>query len=189
MKHALIAGALSALIAAPAFAAQETYLPDPSHTYANFSVNHMGLSTVHGRFNKSDGKILLDRDAKTGSIDIAIDTKSIDTGWAKRDEHMRGGDFFSAEKFPTMNYKSTKLTFNGDKLVKVDGELTLLGVTKPLSLDVTSFTCTSHPMTKTPVCAADATATLNRSDFGMKAYVPAISDQVVINIGIEAFKQ
>lgn len=187
MKHTLAAAAISAAFALPAVAA-DSYTIDPSHTYPSFEINHLGFSTMRGTFDATSGSVTLDPAAKAGSIEISIDTASIDTGHAKRDEHLKTDEFFNVAKFPSMTYKATKLKFNGDKLAGADGELTLLGVTRPVSLAVTSFNCGPHPMNKKPVCGANATATIKRSEFGMKTYVPAVGDEVKISIEVEAVK-
>ncbi len=187
MKTQLAAILITAAFALPA-AAADSYSVDPSHTYPNFEINHLGFSTMHGRFGATTGKITLDTAAKSGRIDIAIDATSIDTGHAKRDAHLKGEEFFNVGKFPTLAYKSTKLKFDGDKLSGADGELTLLGVTKPVSLSITAFNCGPHPMNKKPMCGANATATIKRSDFGLSTYVPAVGDEVKITIEVEATK-
>jgi polyisoprenoid-binding protein YceI len=177
LKTQLAAFLISAALALPA-AAADSYTVDPAHTYPNFEINHLGFSTMHG----------LDTAAKSGSIDITIDATSIDTGHAKRDTHLKSEEFFNVGKFSTLAYKATKLKFNGDKLTGADGELTLLGVTKPVSLAVNSFNCGPHPMNKKQMCGANATATIKRSDFGLSAYVPAVGDEVKITIEVEAVK-
>ena len=179
---------LSTTIAGIAHAAPESYTADPAHTYANFEVNHLGFSTARGMFTSTSGNIVLDRSARTGSIDITIDTASLYTGHAKRDEHLRGEDFFNVAQFPTMRFKSTTPRFHKGDLNGADGELTLLGKTLPVTLTVTSFNCGQHPIAKKPVCGANAVATIKRSDWGMNAYVPALSDAVHLEIQIEAFK-
>ncbi|MEO8038228.1 MAG: YceI family protein [Betaproteobacteria bacterium] len=186
MKYALAAALISSFLAAPAIA--DTYTADPNHTYPSFEISHLGFSVSRGTFDKTSGKVTLDMAAKSGSIDMTIDTASVTTGMAKRDDHLRSEEFFNVAKYPTMTYKSSKLKFNGDKLVGADGELTLLGVTKPVSLVVESFHCGAHPMNKKALCGANASASIKRSDFGMTTYVPAISDEVKIEIQIEAYK-
>lgn len=176
-------------VAAPAWAAGDTYVVDASHTYPQFEVNHLGFSLQRGRFDKVSGSVVLDRAAKTGSVDITIDTASINTGWAERDAHLKKAEFFDVEMFPTMQYKSRSFKFSGDKLVEVAGDLTLRGVTKPVNLSVSHFHCGQHPMNKKQVCGAEASATLKRSDFGMSAYVPAVGDEVKLSLQIEAVKQ
>ena len=187
MKTQFAAVLITAAFALPA-AAADSYTVDPSHTYPNFEINHLGFSTMHGRFGATTGKIVLDTAAKSGSIDITIDATSIDTGHAKRDTHLKSDEFFNVGKFPTLTYKSTKLKFDGDKLSGADGELTLLGVTKPVSLAVNAFKCAPHPMNKKPMCGANAITTIKRSDFGLSAYVPAVGDEVTISIEVEAVK-
>jgi polyisoprenoid-binding protein YceI len=186
LKHTLAALALSA-IALPA-AAADSYTIDPGHTYPSFEISHLGFSTMRGTFDATSGSVTLDPAAGTGSIEISIDTASIDTGHAKRDEHLKSEEFFNVARFPAMTYKATRLKFNGDKLAGADGELTLLGVARPVSLTVTSFNCGPHPMNKKQVCGANATATIKRSEFGMKTYVPAVGDEVKISIEVEAVK-
>lgn len=187
MKRSLAAILLSTALALPAVAA-DSYTADPAHTYPNFEVGHLGFSTSRGVFEKTTGKITLDMGAKSGTVDITIDTASLHTGWTKRDEHLKSEEFFNVAKFPTMSFKSSKLKFDGDKLTGVDGELTLLGVTKPVSLAVTDFKCGAHPINKKAMCGANATATIKRSDFGLSAYIPAIPDDVKLEIQIEATK-
>jgi len=185
MKFQIAAVLMSAALALPA-AAADSYTVDPAHTYPYFEINHLGFSTMRGRFGASSGKITLDPAAKSGSIDIVIDAASIDTGHAKRDTHLKSDEFFNVAKYPSLNYKATRLKFSGDKLTEADGELTLLGVTKPVTLAVNAFHCGPHPMTKKPMCGANATATIKRSEFGMNAYVPAVGDEVKIVIEVEA---
>lgn len=187
MKRSLAAVLFSSSLALPAFAA-DSYTADPAHTYPNFEISHLGFSTSRGVFEKTAGKITLDTAAKSGTIDITIDTASLHTGWQKRDDHLKSEEFFNVAKFPTMTYKSNKLKFDGDKLTGVDGELTLLGVTKPVNLTVSDFKCGAHPINKKAMCGANASATIKRTEFGLSAYVPAISDEVKIEIQIEAMK-
>jgi polyisoprenoid-binding protein YceI len=163
-----IATALLAGLTSTAFAAPVVYQLDPSHTYPSFELSHMGFSIQNGRFDKSSGTITLDAEKKTGSVDISIDARSLNSGWEKRDAHVKGPDFFNTEKFPTMTFKSNKLVFEGEKLVAVDGNFTLLGVTKPLTLAVSNFKCDMHPMMKKLACGANASATIKRSEFGMR---------------------
>jgi len=177
-----------AAVSTAAYAAPESYTVDPAHTYPNFEINHLGFSTMHGKFERTSGKIVIDPATKSGSIDVKIDTASVDTGHAKRDEHLRSDTFFNVAQFPTMNFKASKLRFEGDRLVGADGELTLLGKTLPVVLAVTNFHCGPNPIVKKPECGADATTSIKRSAFGMDAYVPAVGDEVKISIEVEAFK-
>jgi len=178
---------LATLLAAPAYAA-DNYTIDSRHTWPVFEVNHLGFSTQRGRFNKSSGKITLDTAAKKGSVELVIETASLDMGLDKWDEHMKSDEFFNVAQFPTMRFVSDKLVFDGDKVVAAEGSFTLLGVTKPLTLTVSNFRCAPHPMVKKPACGADISATLKRSDFGMAKFVPAVSDEVKITSPVEAIK-
>jgi len=194
-NHASFA-ALVLAIPLAATAAPETYDIDPIHSFAYFAIDHLGVSTVRGRFDKSSGKFTLDRAAKTGSVEVVIDTASVSTGDnvkgarpRTRDEHLRSADFFNVAEFPQMTYKSAAVKFNGDAPAEIDGQLTLLGVTRPLTLKIERWTCKDHPMRKKPMCGGDASGTFKRTDFGMKYGVPAIGDEVKISINIEAYKQ
>ena len=180
--------ALATLVAGTAQAAPETYTIDSTHTFPSFEINHLGFSTQRGRFNKTTGNIVLDRAAKKASVDITIDTNSISTGFEKLENHLRSEDFFNTAKFPTITFKSTGAKFEGDKLAAVSGNLTMHGVTKPVTLAVTAFHCGMNPVYKKDACGADAEATLKRSDFGINYALPAVSDQVKLLIQIEGHK-
>ena len=179
---------VAALLAAPACAA-DSYTIDSRHTWPVFEVNHLGFSTQRGRFNSSSGKITLDTAAKKGSVELVIETASLDMGFDKWDEHMKSDEFFNVAQFPTMRFVSDKLVFDGDRVVAAEGSFTLLGVTKPMTLTVSNFRCAPHPMVKKPACGADITATLKRSEFGMTKFVPAVSDEVKISVPVEAVKE
>lgn len=172
-----------------AFAAPEVYVIDGNHTFPSFSYTHMGFSHQQSRFNNTTGKITLDRAAKTGSVEVLIDTKSVDTGSTLFNSHIQGEDFLDTAKFPVATYKSTKFNFNGDKLATVEGNLTLKGVTKPVTLTVTSFNCAPHPMLKKDACGANATAQIKRSEFNAGKYAPAVSDETTLTFAIEAVKE
>ena len=190
--YKLLAILLVSLLAAPACAADNytahSYTIDPTHTWPVFEVNHLGFSTQRGRFNKSSGKITLDIAAKKGSVELVIETASLDMGFDKWDEHMKSDEFFNVKFFPAMRFASDKLVFDGDRVVAAEGSFTLLGVTKPLTLTVSNFRCAPHPMAKKPACGADITATLKRSEFGMTKFLPAVSDEVRISSPVEAIK-
>lgn len=181
---------VSALLAlASAGASAQVYNIEPGHTYPSFEADHMGLSFWRGKFTKSSGKVVLDRGSKTGgSIEIAIDASTVDFGHAKMNEKARGDEIFNVAKFPTITYRSTALKFDGDRLVGVDGEMTMLGITKPLALNVTHFKCIIHPMLKREVCGADAHGRFDRSDFGMNIGLPRFSPEIKLAIQVEAVK-
>ncbi|NIE86487.1 MULTISPECIES: YceI family protein [unclassified Burkholderia] len=175
MKKTLImaAGALAAALSIPAMAAPVTYQLDPSHTYPSFETDHFGgLSVWRGKFDTSSGTVTIDRAAHTGSVEVTTKIASIHTGSAKLDEHVQTPDFFDAAKYPDATFKGT-LKFDGDKPVAAVGNLTLHGVTKPLTLTINSFKCMQHPMLKREVCGVDAAGEFNRDEFGVdygKAY-------------------
>jgi polyisoprenoid-binding protein YceI len=188
MTRAVVA-LLAFAVALSAAAAEETYAIDPVHSQPMFEVRHMGFSIQRGSFTKASGRITLDRAAKQGAIDVVIDAASIRTIDPRLDTHVKGEDFFNVAKYPTIVFKSTRLTFDGERVVAVDGELTLLGVTKPITLTVESELCGEHPINKRPMCGAEASATVKRSDWGMKYGLPkAVADDVRIIIPIEAYK-
>lgn len=171
-----------------AFAAPETYVLDVNHTKPRFEYNHFGYSTQLSRFDTVSGTITIDRAARTGSADVTIDAKSVNTGSTVFNGHIQGEDFFDTEKYPTITYKSDKFKFDGDKLVAVEGDLTIKGVTRPVTLTVTSMLCMPHPMTKKDACGANATAKVKRSDFNMGKYAPYVSDEVTLSIPVESMK-
>ena len=175
------------LCAIPAYAT-DSYTIDPTHTWPMFEVNHLGYSTQRGRFNKSSGKITLDVAAKQGSVDIIIDTESLDMGFAKWDEHMKGEEFFNVTQYPSIRFISDKLIFDGDKVVGAEGKFTLLGTTRPLALRVENFHCAPFPLTRKMHCGADISATISRTQFGMAKFVPMVGDEVKLFSPLEANK-
>ena len=188
MKRTLFL-ALTTLMSASVSAAPETYLIDNSHTYPRFSYSHFGFSTQLSRFDKTSGSITIDRTAKTGSVNVTIDTPSVDTGHAVFNEHIQGADFLDTAKYPTATFISDKVNFAGDKVASVEGVLTLKGISKPVTLTVTSFQCMPHPMLKKDACGANATATVKRTEFNMGKYAPHVGDEVTLSIAVEAVKE
>ncbi|MEY8878129.1 MAG: YceI family protein [Leptothrix sp. (in: b-proteobacteria)] len=180
--------ALFAAVSAPALAAPETYTVDGSHTFPRFSYSHFGMSTQLSRFNKTTGTLVLDKAAKSGSVDVVIDMKSVDTGFPVFNGHIQGEDFLDTEKFPTATFKSTKVVFEGDKPASIDGNLTIKGVTKPVTLKVTNYLNMAHPMLKKDAIGADATVTIKRTEFNAGKYAPYVGDDVTITISVEAIK-
>jgi len=164
----IVFASLAALVNATALAVPVTYVLDPHHTYPSFAADHMGgLSIWRGKFTDSSGKVVYDKDAKSGSIEVTVNTSSVDTGAPKLDEHVKSAEILDAAKYPTATYSGTFTQFNGATPTEAQGTLTLHGVTKPLTLKINSFLCKPNPMTKKEVCGADASATFNRSDFGI----------------------
>lgn len=191
MKSRILAVTVLAgtLAASAALAAPETYNIDNSHTYPRFEFNHLGFSNQVGRFDKTTGKITLDTAARTGEVNLTIDTKSVNTGSALFNEHLSKEDFFHTEKYPTITFKSSKFKFEGDKVAAVEGDLTIKGITKPVTLNVVRFHCGAHPLAKKQACGANATAQIKRSDFNLAKHVPAVSDEVTLSISVEAIKE
>jgi polyisoprenoid-binding protein YceI len=181
-----IAAALAAL---PALADVETYNIDPNHTFPAYEVGHFGYSIQRGRFNKTQGRITMDTAAKAGTVEVTIDTASVSTGVDKLDQHLRGDDFFDSAKFPQMTFKSSDLTFDGERVRQARGTLTINGIAKPVTLEVTYFKCGLHPMLMRKVCGADMTTTIKRSEFGMKYALPMLADEVVLRVNVEAIKE
>ena len=180
--------ALTALLALPVLAATEEYTIDKAHTSPGFEVLHLGISTQRGRFEKTTGKIVLDREAGQGSIDIVIDTTSVSTGATLLDGVLRGDDFFNVERFPTIAFHSKSMEFEGGVPKRALGDLTLLGITKPVTLAIERFGCTRLPFFVRTTCGADVSTRLSRTAFGMSRYLTYISDEVKIVIQIEAVK-
>lgn len=187
--HKPLALLFAATLSSAALAAPETYVIDKNHTLPRFEYNHLGYSLQLSRFDTVDGKIVLDRAAQSGSVDISIDAKSVNTGSGAFNEHIQGADFFDTAKYPTITFKSDKLRFAGDKLVAVEGVLTIKGIAKPVTLTLSSFLCMPHPILKKDACGATATATVKRTDFNMGKYAPYVSDEVALTIPVEATKQ
>jgi len=171
----------------PAVTAMESYTADPAHTFPSFEISHGGDFTLtRGFFQKTSGRITLDRQAKTGSIEIVVDAASMTTGQQARDNIVRA-NWLKAEQFPQMIYRSKNLKFTGDVPTGAEGELSLAGVTRPASLAITSFKCRPHPVNKKPQCGADGTANIKRSDFGLNAQ-SSVGDDIRILFQIEAYQ-
>jgi polyisoprenoid-binding protein YceI len=185
----LLAFFATAAVSLAAVAAPETYVIDTTHTFPRFEYSHLGYSVQLSRFDNTSGKIVLDRAARAGSIDVVIDAKSVDTGSTVFNGHIQGPDFFDTATYPTITYKSTKLNFDGDKLASVDGNLTVKGITKPVTLTVTSFHCMPHPMAKRDACGANATAKVKRSEFNAGKHAPYVGDDVTLTFAVEAIKE
>jgi polyisoprenoid-binding protein YceI len=164
----IVLASMAALLCASAFAAPVTYVLDPSHTFPSFEADHMGgLSVWRGKFNTNSGKVVYDKAAKSGSIDVTVDMSSVNFGVPKLDEHAKSAEMFDVAKYPTATYSGKFTKFDGASPTEAQGTLTFHGVTKPLTLSINSFLCKPNPMSKKEVCGADASATFNRSDFGV----------------------
>lgn len=186
MKKTLIAAAFATFFSGQALAAPQTYNVDSSHTFPRFSYNHMGLSKQILSFKKTTGTVVLDKEAKEAKVDITIDMTSVNTGFDVFDGHIQGEDFFNTAQFPTATFKSTKVVFDGDKPASVEGDLTIKGVTKPVTLTITSFFNGPHPMMKKDAIGANATAVISRTEFNAGKFAPGVSDEVTLDIALEA---
>ena len=192
------AGAAVALLPLSVSAAPESFVVDPLHTYPHFTVGHLGMSQLYGRFDKTSGKIAVDTAAKSGTVEIVIETATLNTGDNERagrartrDEHLRSPDFFNVQEFPRMTYKGKTAGWTGDGPAELAGELTLLGVTKPVTLKVDYWKCGPDPRTqgKRYMCGTSASGSIKRSDFGMKFAIPGVSDEIRLLIQMEAFRE
>jgi polyisoprenoid-binding protein YceI len=184
-KLALPLAVLAAAAATTALAAPQTYAFDPAHSFARFGYGHMGFSHQQSQFDKVSGTLTYDPVAHTGSADVSIDVDSVDTGSDQLNGHLKSSDFFDMAKYPTIHFKSTAVHFEGDKPVSLDGNLTVHGVTRPVTLTITHFKHGTN-MRKQDAIGADATATIKRSDFGLSLFAPMVDDTVILNVDFEA---
>lgn len=186
LKNVLLLSAVTLPLAGPAMAA-DTYTLDPNHTNVFWQANHLGFSNPSGKFGDVTGTLTLDEAKPENSkVDVLIKPAVMVTGIAKFDDHLKSKDFFNVDKFPTATFKSTKVERIGDDAAKVTGDLTLLGVTKPVVLDVKLNKIGDNPMSKIKTAGFSATTTIKRSDFGMDMAIPNVSDEVKITIESEA---
>jgi polyisoprenoid-binding protein YceI len=170
--------------------AQTSLVVDSLHTGISFEMAARGITVQRGSFGRTAGRIALDRAAKTGMIDVAIDAATIKVGSAAREAQLKGPDWLDVAQFPSIAFRSTRLTFDGDRITAVDGDLSLHGVTRPVSLAVSAFACIdAHPLTRRPACGAEATATIRRSDFGLAAELASWADTVSVRVAIEALQE
>jgi polyisoprenoid-binding protein YceI len=183
------AAAVAALIAGAAAAAPERFSIEPMHTVPMFAVGHQGISVQRGLFGRAAGSVTIDRAAKSGTIDVAVDTASLTTGDALRDRVLRGEDFLDAARYPAATFRSTSIVYDGERPVAADGELTLRGVTRPLRVDIGPLRCGEQFVTRRAVCGTDVAATFKRSSFGMTAFAREIADDVALTIQVEALRE
>jgi len=188
MKTALSLSLLA--LSGGALAAPVTYDIEPNHTAPAFETDHLGgVSIIRGKFTRNSGKIVLDKEAGAGTVDIVIDTNSIDFGHEKLEKHVKTAEMLDVSKFPTATYQGKLVNFKNGVPTEVQGKLTLHGVTKPVTLKINQFLCKLHPMLKKEVCGADASGTFNRADFGIdygKQY--GFKQDVKLLISIEAIR-
>ncbi|MDC7684809.1 YceI family protein [Asticcacaulis sp. BYS171W] len=188
-KSAAVAAALLAGSLTPAFAAPETYALEATHTEVVFSWTHFGFSKPTGKFMNAVGTLVLDEAAPaTSKVEVTFAIDGINTGVAALDTHLKGKDFFDAATYPTATFKSTKVEVTGKDTAKVTGDLTIHGVTKPVTLDV-KLNKVGENMRKVKTAGFSATGAIKRSDFGIGAYVPAVGDDITLQITAEANKK
>jgi polyisoprenoid-binding protein YceI len=189
-KLIVAAACLAALAGTAARAESVTYAVDPTHTFATFEIGHMGTSTLRGRFDRKEGSVQLDRAARSGRVEITIDTTSLSTGTAPFDKHLQSKDFFNVAEYPTARFVGERFAFTGDKVSEVSGTLTMLGKTLPVTLKATHFNCYMHPMLKRETCGGDFETTLQRSQWGMGwGLTMGAPDNVRLLVQVEAVKQ
>jgi polyisoprenoid-binding protein YceI len=184
---ALVAALLAATGVAQAQSA--TYAIDPTHTFASFEIGHFGTSINRGRFDKKEGTVQFDRTGRTGKVDITIDMTSINTGVAPFNGHLQSPDFFNTAQFPTARFVGDRFVFNGDKVSEVQGQLTLMGKTQPVTLKASNFNCYLNPMLKREVCGGDFETTLQRAQWGLGGLPMVAPDTVRVIVQVEAVKQ
>ncbi len=180
--------ALTASTASHAWAV-DRYIIDPEHTYSSFEYHHWGLSYQRGRFDSNSGTIELDLEAKTGAINIVIDAGSISTGSETFNKVLRSDNFFDTGQYPQISFKSSAMRFDGDKLVQVDGDLTIKGITKPASFEITHFNCRFMFIYFKQACGANGYTRISRSDFKVGRYVPFVSDEVTLSFSVEGIRE
>lgn len=185
-KSTVAIATLATLGFATVQAAPATYNIDPTHTFANFSYQHMGLSTQISKFGNTKGYVTLDLDNKTGVAEVEIDTTSVQTGFAVFDEHIQAEEFLDTDAHPKATFSATEFVFQGEQPIAVKGDLTIKGITKAVTFEVTHFAQANHPMVNMPAIGVNAYTQIKRSDFNADAYVPVVGDDVIISFSLEA---
>ena len=182
--------ALAALALAASFpAAAQVFVVDPAHTFPTFAVDHLGIATQKGRFDATTGRIELDPAKGTASVAIEIDAKSVSTGNPKIDALLRGEDFLDVAAHPKITFRATRVEYKGEAPARIEGELTLRGVTKPLALTVERYACTSKPFLVRITCGADAAGRFSRAAFGISTLAAFVGDEIRLEIQVEAVRQ
>lgn len=181
--------ALLLLCSLPAWS-MESFILDPEHTFPSFEIRHQGISTMRGKFNRSQGRVVLDPGGQANYIEVRVDATSGDTGHDGLNKKLLGSLFFNTARYPEIVFISRQIEFEDGKPVRAHGELTMLGVTRPLSLEIRDYACTLQFLTRRPMCGADVHAVLRRTDFGMNFGAPnLIGDEVRLAIEVEGFRQ
>lgn len=178
---------VATLLSSAVKAQEQSYTIDPEHTFPTYAIEHFGVSLQQGRFDQTRGRIVLNPAARSGQVEVVVQAASVDSGLPSLDRRLRGDGFFNVEKFPQIVYRSTAIRYENDQPIALDGELTMLGVTRPLTVDVTRFRCTVHPLAGGKRCGAMVRGTVRRSDFALSSLrPPLLGDEVQLVIPIEA---
>ena len=189
MTTRFVVAVMTAMLIGPAFSAPVNYTMDPGNSIPSFEVRHLGFTTQRGRFNKVDGKITLDMAAHSGHVELTIYTGSLDMGSASWTAHLSDEGLFNVKNYPTMTFKSDHLIFDREnRVVAAEGSLTMIGVSKPTRVTVADFKCGVNPLNQKALCAGDVSARIKRSEFGLTKYLGAVSDEVKIDVPVEAYK-
>lgn len=189
MKIRKLIATIALTAAATAQAAPITYAIDGSHTFSSFSYSHLGFSIQLSRFEKTSGLVIFDGEAKSATVDVVIETKSVNTGFAPFNDRIQEEDLLDTNQFPQATFRSTRVIFEDDKPRLIEGDLTIKGITKPVTLTVTWFAAKLHPMLLKRAIGANAHTTIKRSDFNVGKYAPFVGDDVRIDVAIEAIAQ
>ena len=186
MKRFVLLTALAAC-SASAVAASETYVIDSSRTSSEFSYRYLGIANQTHRFDKISGTVVFDRASQSGSAEVTIDASSVNTGQPLLDAQMQTADFFDTANYPVITFKSSKMSLNGEQS-SLAGELTIKGVTRPVTLAVTHFQCMQDLAAPMETCGANATVTVRRSDYNMGKYPLLVSNDITLNLALKAVK-
>ena len=169
--------------------AVERFNLDATHSFPSFEIRHQGISTMRGKFNRTQGRVVLDPDRGENLIEVSVDAASVDTGLDDLNQKLRGRTFFNAAAYPEVRFVAKQIEFKEGKPVAAQGELTLLGQTRPVSLEIRDYACTLQFLTRRPMCGADVHAVIRRSEFGMNFGIPLIGDEVKLAIEVEGFRE
>ena len=169
--------------------APHRFVLDPTHTFPSFEIRHQGVSVMRGKFNKTQGKVVLDMQAQSGKIDVIVDANSVDTGMDDLNQKLRSGMFFNARSFPDIRFVSENVRFVEGKPIAAEGTLTMLGKSQPVTLEIRDYACTLQFLTRRPLCGADVHTQIKRSDYGMNFGIPLIGDEVKLAIEVEGFRE
>lgn len=178
------------LAVSPALSAADRYVLDPEHTFPSFEIRHQKVSIMRGKFNRSRGQAVLDaQNPANNLIEVIVDASSGDSGHDELNRKLLGANFFNTARFPEIRFIARDVTFKDGVPVSAQGELTMLGVTRPVTLDIREFTCGRHFPSFRNFCGADVHTTIRRSDFGMNYGIPLIGDEVKLAIEVEGFRE